>query len=78
MIFNILNLFTGLASCAFSIFQKMSKCSLGLINDEKILALLMQNIRGGLSFIGERLQENCPLHNPDWQSLYADANNLVI
>ena len=37
--------FTGLASCAFSIFQKLSKCSLGLINDEKILALIMQGIR---------------------------------
>ena len=35
-------------------------------------------LSGGLSFIGERIQENCPLHNPNWHSLYADANNLVI
>ena len=35
-------------------------------------------LAGGLSFIGERIQENCPLHNPNWHSLYADANNLVI
>ena len=67
----------GLASCAFSIFQKLSKCSLGLVSDEKILALLMQGVRGGLSFIGERIQENCPLHNANWHSLYVDANNLV-
>ena len=39
--------FVGLASCAFTIFQKLSKCSVGLVSDEKILALLLQGIRGG-------------------------------
>ena len=43
-----------------------------------ILKLNFCTLLGGLSFVGERIQDNCPLHNPNWHSLYADANNLVI
>ena len=38
----------------------------------------MGGIRGGLSFIGsKRIVDSCPTHNPNSQTLYIDANNLV-
>ena len=61
--------FVGLASAAYAIFQKKSKCSIGMITDKSMLALVMGGIRGGLSFIGsKRIVDLCPTHNPDSQT----------
>lgn len=92
--------FVGLASAAYAIFQKKSKCEIGMVTDESMLrfvsffkkiflfskifykffsnSLIMGGIRGGLSFIGsKRIVDSCPTHNPNSQTLYIDANNLV-
>ena len=31
----------------------------------------------GLSFVGERVKDFCPLHHPNSRAIYGDANNLV-
>ena len=69
--------FVGLASAAFAMFQKKSKCSISLMQDEGMMALIMSGIRGGHSFISERLIDTCPMHHPNSHMLYCDANNLV-
>ena len=70
--------FVGLASAAYAIFQKKSKCSISMITDKSMLALVMGGIRGDLSFIGsKRIVDSCPTHNPHSQTMYIDANNLV-
>ena len=59
-------------------FKKKSKCQIGMVSDESMLSLIMGGIRGGLSFIGsKRIVDSCPTHNPNSQTLYIDANNLV-
>ena len=70
--------FVGLPAAAYAIFQKKSKCSIGMITEPSMLALVMGGIRGGLSFIGsKRVIDSCPTHNPGSQTIYIDANNLV-
>lgn len=70
--------FVGLASAAYAIFQKQSKCQIGMISDESMLGLVMRGIRGGLSFIGsKRIVVSYPTHNPHSQTIYINANNLV-
>ena len=66
--------FVGMPSAAFSIFLKKSECKIGLIEDEEMLSLFMNGIRGGMSFIGNRIIDT-PLGG-DYHTLYIDANNL--
>ena len=66
--------FVGMPSAAFSIFLKKSECKIGLIEDEEMLSLFMNGIRGGMSFIGNRIIDT-PLGG-DYHTIYIDANNL--
>ena len=42
--------FVGLPSAAFCVFKKLSRCSVGLIEDPEILNTVLSGIRGGMRY----------------------------
>ena len=66
--------FISLPSYAFSCMLKLTEISIEPIEDIDIFQFLSQNIRGGFSFVSQRME--CTATNPKKKLLYLDANNL--
>ena len=71
-----LKFFSFYFSAAFCCFQKKSNCQIGLIDNEEILSTVLQGIRGGLSFVSNRILKSCPKHNPNMHSLVSFFKNI--
>lgn len=66
--------FISLPSYAFSCMLKLTEISIEPIEDIDIFQFLSQNIRGGFSFVSQRME--CTTASPEKKLLYLDANNL--